>query len=673
MAILQSTTIANTGTLTLPKGTTAQRPGSPTAGMVRFNTTLNYTETYTGTSWVPFCKGTGSTHNSASVVTSSGIHQTTLSNGYRIHNFLSGSHTFTPGKNGRIEVLVVAGGGAGGWDVGGGGGGGGVVFRNDFEVVAGTAYTVTVGAGGVATSNGTMGSGMDGSNSVFGSLTALGGGGGGNWSGNVGRPGGSGGGSTSNVASAGAATQPTSASGGYGNPGGIPTNNTDNSNEYSGGSGGGGAGGWGGNGLDGGWTPGSSLYGFGGPGIACDITGVVRFYGGGGGSSSDGTSFWAHGGIGGGGRGGGWNGEINTGGGGGGCGVNGPNWDRAGNTGGDGGSGIVIVRYADDTPSVCIVWDQIYNTTQVGWTCPAGVTSVELLVVAGGGGGGMDMGGGGGAGGVVYNPAYPVNPTSFYTVQVGQGGTGAPRGTDEDGLGTAPVTGNITDNPNIGSSWGVASQGTNRHQYSINATNGTNSTFGSVTAIGGGYGGSSVRTYTQGGTPTGGGSGGGSSGYNNDGGTRPGGSGVAAQGTSGGAMGTSYYSGGGGGAGGAGGGTSLGSSRSNGGPGLPFSILGPHYYWGGGGGGSGYSNGGGNGGIGGGGAGSVYSTQGGGGGINSGQDGGGGGINTWANTPGGNGGRNTGGGGGGGAHYSGRNQGGNGGSGFVAIRYTPQT
>jgi hypothetical protein len=59
MAILQSTTVANTGTLLLPKGTTAQRPGSPTAGMVRFNTDLNYSETYTGTAWVAFCTGSG--------------------------------------------------------------------------------------------------------------------------------------------------------------------------------------------------------------------------------------------------------------------------------------------------------------------------------------------------------------------------------------------------------------------------------------------------------------------------------------------------------------------------------------------------------------------------------------------------------------------------------------
>lgn len=39
--------------LRIPSGTTAQRPGTPTAGMTRFNTTTSRTETYTGTAWVP--------------------------------------------------------------------------------------------------------------------------------------------------------------------------------------------------------------------------------------------------------------------------------------------------------------------------------------------------------------------------------------------------------------------------------------------------------------------------------------------------------------------------------------------------------------------------------------------------------------------------------------------
>lgn len=37
----------------IPKGTTAQRPGSPVQGYVRYNTDQNYLETYNGTSWTP--------------------------------------------------------------------------------------------------------------------------------------------------------------------------------------------------------------------------------------------------------------------------------------------------------------------------------------------------------------------------------------------------------------------------------------------------------------------------------------------------------------------------------------------------------------------------------------------------------------------------------------------
>ena len=40
-----------TGVLTLPVGTTAQRPATPIVGMTRFNITTGSVETYNGTSW----------------------------------------------------------------------------------------------------------------------------------------------------------------------------------------------------------------------------------------------------------------------------------------------------------------------------------------------------------------------------------------------------------------------------------------------------------------------------------------------------------------------------------------------------------------------------------------------------------------------------------------------
>ena len=265
--------------------------------------------------------------------------------------------------------------------------------------------------------------------------------------------------------------------------------------------------------------------------------------------------------------------------------------------------------------------------------------SIQVLVVAGGGGGGMDIGGGGGGGGVVYNSSYTATSGSIINVTVGNGGSGAPAG------GTSGQPGN--------------------HQFTVSATQGGNSVFGSITAIGGGYGGSSYFQYgPNNGYGGSGGSGGGASGYS-DGNTGRNGTGSAGQGFSGGGSSGQYYSGGGGGAGGVG---SSGPNIPHGGPGLLFSAMSPYYFGGGGGGAAHSVSPGGDGGIGGGGGGAVGVTVGG-TGLNNGSPGGGGGPNVQANTPGGNAGANTGGGGGGSSHYNSNNKGGNGGSGIVIVRY----
>lgn len=54
MATLKNTTINDTGYMGLPVGNTDQRPVSPVAGMVRFNTTLGYAEVYNGATWLKF-------------------------------------------------------------------------------------------------------------------------------------------------------------------------------------------------------------------------------------------------------------------------------------------------------------------------------------------------------------------------------------------------------------------------------------------------------------------------------------------------------------------------------------------------------------------------------------------------------------------------------------------
>jgi hypothetical protein len=287
------------------------------------------------------------------------------------------------------------------------------------------------------------------------------------------------------------------------------------------------------------------------------------------------------------------------------------------------------------------------------------LSAVEVLVVAGGGGGGMDMGGGGGGGGVIYSSAVSITPGSAITATVGNGGVGAPAGSTNGQPGG--------------------------HQYTIPATQGGNSVFGELTAIGGGFGASSyygyLPNYGYGGT---GGSGGGCSGYTHggeryvDGTNGSTANNTAGQGFVGGNSGNpssggdDHYSGGGGGAGGRGtsGPNHIGPNgvRPDGGPGILYPTMSP-YYFAGGGGGSAFTNStGGYGGNGGGGGGALGTTVGG-SGLNPGSPGGGGGPNQWANTPGGNAGANTGGGGGGGSHYNANNKGGDGGSGIVIVRY----
>ncbi|MGZ6477651.1 MAG: hypothetical protein ACXWQE_00035 [Bdellovibrionales bacterium] len=48
---------SNTDYIAIPVGTTAQRPGSPTNGMIRYNTTLTSFEGYNGTLWAPIGGG----------------------------------------------------------------------------------------------------------------------------------------------------------------------------------------------------------------------------------------------------------------------------------------------------------------------------------------------------------------------------------------------------------------------------------------------------------------------------------------------------------------------------------------------------------------------------------------------------------------------------------------
>jgi hypothetical protein len=410
MAILKNSTSDDTGNFTLPRGTTAQRPVSPVNGMIRFNTDVNQIEVYEAGVW-------SSRDPSYNYAASGGT--ITSTDGYRIHRYTS-SGTFTPALSGYVEVLVVAGGGGGGANHAGGGGGGGFIHEIKYPVVAGTSYTVVVGAGGAGGvwSGTDTRRGVNGDDSRFASLIAEGGGGGGSRHDGLspgsqhGRPGGSGGGgggfenSVANTWSGGNAIL------GQGNAGGTAT--------FHAGGGGGGAGGAGGNAssTDGGSA--NTIGGAGGLGRPCAITGTTVYYagGGGGGLHQNGPN-GGKGGIGGGGDGGGYGtladtaGQANTGGGGGGA-------DGGGSAGSAGGSGIVIVRYKSSYNSITLQG----NGT---WSAPAGVTSVNVKMWGGGGQAGnvLNIHAGGGGGGAYIESTVAVTPGTGYAYTVGGGGGGS--------------------------------------------------------------------------------------------------------------------------------------------------------------------------------------------------------------------------------------------------------
>jgi len=100
----QNITCNSTGAITLPVGTTAQRP-TATNGMMRYNTNLVGIEAYVGGAWT-----------------------TVISSPYT------------------VTYLAVAGGGGAGWPGAGAGG----RLTSTFSASPGTVFTATVGAGGAS-------------------------------------------------------------------------------------------------------------------------------------------------------------------------------------------------------------------------------------------------------------------------------------------------------------------------------------------------------------------------------------------------------------------------------------------------------------------------------------------------------------------------------------------
>ena len=237
-----------------------------------------------------------------------------------------------------------------------------------------------------------------------------------------------------------------------------------------------------------------------------------------------------------------------------------------------------------------------YTTGSGSFTVPTGVTSIEALIVAGGGGGGgvdsaSETSSGAGGGGVVHHATLASTPAGTIAYSVGGGGTPGDSSSSREG------------------------------------TNGGNSTFGSITALGGGGGGSGV----------------GSNGGSGGGGGRGNAGGDATQTDSGGGTGYGYdagdctdgynanYSSGGGGAGAASADATATANGGDGGAGRLFSNFtsyGVSGYFAGGGAGAGTSSSGtagsGGGGTAGGGDGTANTGGGGGGRLNAGTGGAGG-------------------------------------------------
>ena len=228
------------------------------------------------------------------------------------------------------EALVIAGGGAGGHCIGGAGGAGGMVEASAYPVTPGGTVNGNVGGGGNAGGNRNT-PGNQGANSVFGNITAIGGGGGQSWTGGPDYTGGGSGGGGAGIARVvgGTGNQGDSGGGtGYGNPG-FRSRVTLGSGNRGGGGGGAGSGG-----------PANTERATGGNSRANSISGSSVDYagGGGGGGHSVAGSPGGGGGAGNGTSGTGNAGAANRGSGGGG-GYHPPDY-----SGGAGGSGVVIVK-----------------------------------------------------------------------------------------------------------------------------------------------------------------------------------------------------------------------------------------------------------------------------------------------------------------------------------------
>jgi hypothetical protein len=391
-------------------------------------------------------------------------------------------YIFTPSESIVCDILLVGGGGAGG-SAGAAGGGGDVLEFNNITLNT-SSYRICVGNGGIYVGNniyvGNVGknTSININNNI---ITAAGGGGGGAYGYSGGWTGayapsaiptatflhpvtlisttsqGGGGGAAGKYASAGAVGTGISGNG----------SRSTAADETVGGAGGGAAPPPLGNGQD--TIPASSIIGNGGRGISSYITGDLIEYGGGGAGGKWNGALTAQGFATGGGGYQRWGtGTLNT--------ANsfpGENGKGGGGTqSSSGGSGIVIIRYRKVVSSAsvelirlsnnsvreivisgttstiigtdrCIVFPYSGSGTNMSYTFTTSENLICDLLIVGGGGGGSA--GGGGGGGYLYYTNINLPSGNNYTVNVGNGGTGATSTTNgNQGVNSSFIGGSIS-------------------------------------------------------------------------------------------------------------------------------------------------------------------------------------------------------------------------------------
>jgi hypothetical protein len=161
-------------------------------------------------------------------------------------------------------------------------------------------------------------------------------------------------------------------------------------------------------------------------------------------------------------------------------------------------------------------------TTSGTWTCPQGVTSIQVEAWGGGGGGGYGGGtnkyGGGGGGGGAYtkNTSVTVIPGTSYTVTVGTGGAG---GSTSNGL-TANGSNGTASTAVFGATTITANPGLGGKGYNNTPTGGAGGIGGTAN---GGSGATGTTTYSGGGGGAAGTTGNGGNATTSTGGTSGGG------------------------------------------------------------------------------------------------------------------------------------------------------